>query len=137
MISIGGLARRAGVKVPTIRYYEQAGLLGEPGRTAGNQRRYEPADLERLSFIRHARELGFGLDAIRDLLDLAAHPESPCERADQIAATQLANVRGRLERLRRLEAELERMVDHGSHATVHDCNVLRTLADHELCADEH
>jgi DNA-binding transcriptional MerR regulator len=61
MYSIGELSRRTGVKVPTIRWYEQAGLLDEPGRTAGNQRRYARADLERLAFIRHARDLGLGI----------------------------------------------------------------------------
>ncbi len=75
--SIGDLARLSGVKVPTIRYYEQAGLLPQPLRTEGNQRRFGQPDLERLQFIRHARDLGLPMEAIRDLLELSAHPEAP------------------------------------------------------------
>lgn len=70
MLTIGKLGEAAGVKVPTIRYYEQIGLLPEPDRSAGNQRLYGQSALDRLAFIRHARELGFPLDAIRDLLSL-------------------------------------------------------------------
>lgn len=137
MLSIGTLSKRAGVKVPTIRYYEQIGLLASAERTDGNQRRYVLADLERLSFVRHARELGFGLDAIRDLLDIAQQQDRPCGDADQIARTQLAEVRQRIDRLKRLEAELERMVGNCDHGTVEQCNVLRTLGDHDYCAGQH
>src|SRR3546814_20582317 len=70
MLTIGTLARRTGTKVQTIRYYEQVGLMPEPGRSEGGQRRYGDAELDRLSFIRHARQLGFPLDAIRELLNL-------------------------------------------------------------------
>jgi len=85
MYAIGELSRRTGVKVPTIRYYEQMGLISAPDRSEGNQRRYERADLERLTFIRHARDLGFPIEAIRELLSLSRHPDEPCERADHIA----------------------------------------------------
>lgn len=137
MYTIGELSRRTGVKVPTIRWYEQEGLIDEPGRTEGNQRRYRRADLERLSFIRHARDLGFGLDSIRQLIDLAGHPEKPCSHADAIAETQLAEVRAKIARLRRLETELERMTANCTHATAAECYVLRSLADHDLCEGEH
>lgn len=137
MYTIGQLSRRTGVKVPTIRWYEQAGLLDAPGRTAGNQRRYAAADLERLAFVRHARDLGFDLAAIRQLLDLSAHPERPCADADAIAAAQLAEVRDRIARLRRLESELARMTASHAHGTAAQCYVLRSLADHDLCEGEH
>lgn len=137
MLTIGELSRRTGVKVPTIRWYEQAGLLEEPGRTQGNQRRYGRPELERLSFIRHARDLGFDLDSIRELLDLAGHPEKPCTGADLIAQTRLAEVRAKIARLRRLEAELERMTACNVHGTAAECYVLRSLADHEMCDGEH
>src|SRR5690606_8356649 len=67
-LSIGDLARRTGVKVPTIRYYEQIGLLPSPPRTAGGQRRYGEDELKRLDFIRHARDLAFDIEDIRQLL---------------------------------------------------------------------
>ena len=74
MLTIGNLAKRTGTKVQTIRYYEQIGLMPEPGRTEGGQRRYAEAELDRLSFIRHSRQLGFSLDVIRELLDLERPP---------------------------------------------------------------
>src|SRR3954447_18184242 len=68
MLSIGELGQRTGVKVPTIRYYEQIGLLPPPPRTEGQQRRYSEGAAARLNFIRHARDLGFEVEAIRELL---------------------------------------------------------------------
>ncbi|MEX0956785.1 MAG: helix-turn-helix domain-containing protein [Rhizobiaceae bacterium] len=136
MLTIGELSRRTGVKVPTIRWYEQAGLIEEPGRTAGNQRRYGDTDLERLAFIRHARDLGFGLDSIRELIELGGHPERPCADADRIASAHLDDVRQRIARLQRLADELERIADCGGHS-VGECHVLNALGDHHQCAAEH
>lgn len=137
MLSIGELAKRTGVKVATIRYYEQMGLIEIPDRSEGNQRRYERADLERLSFIRHARDLGLTIEAIRDLLALSAHPERPCGEADRIAAEHLREVRARIEKLRRLEHELERIVSNCGAHKIGDCYVIRALSDHGLCETEH
>ena len=110
MLTIGKLGEAAGVKVPTIRYYEQIGLLPEAERSAGNQRLYGRRTMDRLTFIRHARELGFPLEAIRDLLSLSDRPDQSCAAADAIAQTQLAAVGARIGRLLALKAELERMV---------------------------
>lgn len=137
MFSIGDLSRRTGVKVPTIRYYENVGLLVPAERSEGNQRRFGRDELDRLAFIRHARDLGFSIDAIRDLLDLSGHPEKTCHAADEIAAEQLAAVRARIARLQRLERELVRMTRHCAGHTVGECDVLRSLADHDLCAEDH
>lgn len=81
MFSIGELSKRTKVKVPTIRYYEEMGLLAEAERTSGNQRRYDKTGLERLSFIRHARDLGFSIGAISSLIELQEHPDRSCEAA--------------------------------------------------------
>ena len=137
MISIGALAKKTGAKAPTIRYYEQAGLIAEPERTAGNQRRYTDRDVERLRFILHARELGFSIEAIKDLIELSNHPDRPCVEANRIAEEQLAAVRARLARLRRLEAELARIATECSAETAAHCYVLKALADHSLCDDDH
>lgn len=137
MLSIGDLARHTGVKVSTIRYYEQMGLMAAAGRTGGNQRRYEQADRDRLAFIRHARDLGFTIEAIRELLDLSFHPEKPCGHADAIAARQLGAVRDKIARLQRLETELERMTGTAHGGPVRDCYVIRSLASHDLCAGDH
>ncbi len=137
MYSIGDLSKRTGVKIPTIRYYEQMGLLAAPERSKGNQRLYERRELERLAFIRHARELGLSIDAIGDLLALSEHPEHPCGEADRIASEHLAGVREKIARLRKLEHDLERIVAcHGDHM-IGDCHVIRALADHSLCESEH
>ena len=138
MLSIGELSRRSEVKVPTIRYYEQIGLLDEPERSEGNQRRYERADLERLTFIRHARDLGFDIEAIRELVELGAHPEKPCAGADRIAGDHLAAVRDRIARLQQLERELTRIVRLCTAAgPAGECRVLEALSDHDGCTEPH
>ncbi|WP_374271634.1 MerR family transcriptional regulator [Paenirhodobacter enshiensis] len=137
MLTIGKLAQETGVKVPTIRYYEQIGLLPEPDRSAGNQRLYDRAHRDRLRFVRHARELGFPLDAIRDLLSLSDRPEASCAAADGIVREQLHAVRERIARLQALEEELARMIAQGCHGTIADCRVIEVLGDHALCAHDH
>jgi DNA-binding transcriptional MerR regulator len=137
MYSIGELSRRTGVKVPTIRYYEQMRLMKAPERSDGNQRRYGRPELERLAFIRHARDLGLAIDSIRELIELSGHPDMPCADADRIAKEQLASVRERITRLRKLERELERIATCCTGETVGDCYVIRALSDHTLCRNEH
>lgn len=132
-VTIGRLAKASGVKVPTIRYYEQIGLLPSPPRTEGNQRRYPPVAVERLAFIRHARELGFDLPAIRELLSLAAHPTAPCDDADDLARRQLAAVERRIASLESLRGELARMVAACDGGAIHECRVMQVIADHSLC----
>ena len=136
--SIGELSKQTGVKVPTIRYYEKEGLLDAPLRTEGNQRRYREADRDRLGFIKHCRDLGLPMPAIRDLIELGQHPDRPCHEADRIAGDQLRSVRQRIARLKKLETELERIAASckGGH-TVTECNVLRAFGDHGLCLDSH
>ena len=133
MLTIGKLSRAAGVKVPTIRYYEQIGLLPEADRSGGNQRLYGQKTLERLSFVRHARDLGFPLDAIRELLRLSDQPDMPCASADEIAQRQLIAVKERIARLQALRTELERMVAQCAHGTISDCRVIDVLGNHDLC----
>jgi DNA-binding transcriptional MerR regulator len=137
MLSIGEMSRRSGVKVPTIRYYEQMGLIAAPERSAGNQRRYSSAELDRLTFIRHARDLGLSLDAIRELLELSEHPDMPCADAHVIATEHLASIRERIARLKRLERELTR-IEASCHADhVGECRIIHVLSDHALCESEH
>ncbi|WP_417718320.1 MerR family transcriptional regulator [Salipiger sp.] len=137
MLTIGSLAKKTGTKVQTIRYYEQIGLMPEPGRTEGGQRRYGDDELDRLAFIRHARQLGFSLEAIRELLDLSDHPHRPCLEADAIARRQLKQVEQRLARLEALRTELQRMVRECSGGQTADCRVLEVLRDHSECLTDH
>ena len=135
--SIGELARQTGVKVPTIRYYEQIGLLAEPPRTAGQQRRYGAAELARLNFIRHARELGFEVAHISELLELSAQPNRACDVADTIAERHLAEVDRRIGQLTALRAELARMLEECRHGRMCECRVIQVLADHGQCRHRH
>ena len=137
MLPIGKLSLATGVKVPTIRYYEQIGLLPAPERSLGNQRLYGRATQERLAFIRHARDLGFPLDAIRELLSLSDDPDHPCAAADAIARRQLRAVHARITRLQALQAELERMVAQCARSTIADCRVIEVLGNHDLCGHDH
>lgn len=137
MFPIGEVAKRTGIKVPTIRYYEGEGLVAPPRRTESGRRLYAEADVRRLSFIRHARTLGFEIDDIRSLLDLSDKPQRPCEEADRIARTHLATVNSRIEQLTRLRSELKRMVAACAGGSVADCRVIDTLADHSRCLGEH
>lgn len=137
-LSIGDLARRTGCKVQTIRYYEQIGLMPEPGRTSGNQRTYGKVHADRLAFIRHSRELGFPLDAIRELLQLSDDPNRSCEEADRIARAHLRDVEMRIASLDVLGTELKRMIRQCGRGRIADCRVIEVLADHGKCAsDDH
>ena len=137
MLSIGTLSQKTGTKVQTIRYYEQIGLMNQPGRTAGGQRRYFEKDLDRLAFIRHSRQLGFSLGAIRELLDLADDPAQPCAEANSIARRQLKQVEQRIKRLNALKKELKRMVVECTGESVAECKVLEVLRDHSECLTDH
>ncbi|CZB22089.1 MerR family transcriptional regulator [Candidatus Synechococcus spongiarum] len=138
MFSIGQLSRHASVKVPTIRYYEDMGLLAAAGRTEGNQRRYGAAQLEQLRFIKHARDLGFPLEAISALINLQDHPDRSCSEAKELAQAQLHTVRQKIKRLTALEAELKRIHDGCSgDGRSGDCYVLASLADHGFCTTDH
>lgn len=128
-VTIGRAAELSGVKIPTIRYYEQVGLLAAPERTLSQRRIYGERDLDRLAFIRHARELGFDVDAIRTLLKLQDDPDQSCADADTIARERLIEVDQRIASLQALREELSRMIEQCSCGTIADCRVIETLAD--------
>lgn len=136
-LSIGKLAAAADVKVPTIRFYEQIGLLPEPERTESDRRSYTAAAVRRLAFIKHARQLGFGIEAIRVLLDLADNPDRACSDANALAQEQLTSVETKIGQLEALRDELARMVATGCSGSAADCRVIEVLADHSLCAHDH
>lgn len=135
--AIGRLAADSGCKVETIRYYESIGLMPEPERNSGNQRRYTARHYDRLVFILHARDLGLSTDMIRQLIELSGHPEAPCHDADEIARRQLDDVRQRISRLKLLEAELERTLASCKHGTISQCKVIEALAQCGACTRDH
>lgn len=137
MFSIGQLSTRTGVKVPTIRFYEDKGLLEKPGRTAGNQRRYDRAALNRLSFIRHARDLGLPLEDVRALISLEGAKGAELNHAHDIAQKQRESLRRRIAQLQKLEAELTRISRACDGQHDHVCAVLHAFGDHQDCAGSH
>jgi DNA-binding transcriptional MerR regulator len=136
-MAIGKLADIAATKVQTIRYYEQIGLIRPFMRSEGGHRIYGPEHARRLKFIRHARELGFGIEEIRELLKLSDRPDISCSAVDTIARSHLEQVELRLRKLRSLRKELRRMVEECSHGHVGQCKVIEVLSDHRHCASEH
>ncbi|WAJ26164.1 MerR family transcriptional regulator [Antarcticirhabdus aurantiaca] len=135
-VAIGEASKATGIKVPTIRYYEQIGLLPAPPRTGTNRRLYNGSDLRRLRFIRHARELGFEIEPIRELLALAGEPDHPCADADRIARAHLADIDHKIARLSALRTEVARMTEC-HHGSVADCRVIEVLGDHGHCLTDH
>lgn len=136
-LAIGKLARIAATKVQTIRYYEEIGLIRPFSRSEGGHRLFEQDDVKRLKFVRHARELGFGIDEIRELLQLSDNPGTSCAAADAIARSHLQQVDIRLKKLQALRKELKRMVEECSHGHVSQCRVIEVLKDHRHCSSEH
>ena len=135
-MTIGQLSKAGGVKVTTIRYYESIGLMGEPDRSESGQRLYTDDAVHRLSFIRHARDLGFPMDAVRELMKLQTEPGSDCSAVDAIAREHLNDVRKRLGQLEALEAELKRMISSCEGGNVGECHVMAALNDHSDCMTE-
>jgi DNA-binding transcriptional MerR regulator len=136
-MAIGRLAELAFTKVETIRYYEQIGLIQPFMRTAGGHRLYGPEHVQRLKFIRHSRELGFGIEEIRELLHLSDNPETDCSAADAIARSHLEQVEIRIHKLEALKSELMRMIGECGHGRVSQCRVIEILSDHRNCTSEH
>ena len=132
-MKIGELASRAGSNPETIRYYERIGLLPAPTRTSGNYRDYAQEHIDRLSFIRYARGLGFEISDIRSLLDLGEHPERDCGEVDHIASGHLRAVERKIEQLEQLRGELNRMLTQCRGGQIANCRIMEALSDHREC----
>jgi len=126
--SIGALAKATGTKVETVRWYERVGLLPAPARTSGNYRTYGAAHLGRLSFIRRARDLGFSLDQIRALLDIAEQQDRSCEAVDVIAREHLDEVDRKIADLQALRRELDFLIGQCRRGKVAECRIIEALA---------
>jgi DNA-binding transcriptional MerR regulator len=105
-LKIGALAELTGTTAPTIRYYEEIGLLRSADRQSGGQRVYGEADVKHLTFIRRCREFGFSIDQVRSLVMLLQDPQSSCMHARDLAKDHLAAVRAKLSELKALERSI-------------------------------
>jgi MerR family copper efflux transcriptional regulator len=125
-LGIGQLAKRGGVRIDTVRYYERNGLLAPRSRLASGYRRYGELELARLRFIRRAQGLGFTLKEIKELLALSARRD--VARVKRSAQTKLLDVRARIAALERVRDGLTSLIagcpGHGQAA---DCPILRAL----------
>jgi len=128
LLSIGALSKATGTKVETIRWYERVGMLPAPARTASNYRAYGAAHLERLSFIRRSRDLGFSLEQIRALLNLAEDREKSSGTVDSIAREHLVEVDRKIADLAALRSELERLIGECRQGTVAECRIIEALS---------
>ena len=127
-MKIGEMANATATKVETVRYYEKIKLLDPPARTSANYRAYGSEHLARLSFIRRARDLGFTLKAIRELLTLSDDKSQSCEAVDGIAGLHLAEIDRKIGDLTALRVELDRVLRSCRHGTVGECKIIETLA---------
>lgn len=127
-MKIGKMASATATNIETVRYYEKIGLLPPPARDAANYRSYGDDHLARLSFIRRARDLGFTLDQVRELLDLADDRARSCAAVDAIASAHLAEIDRKLTDLQALRGELSRLIGDCRQGTVADCLIIETLA---------
>lgn len=128
VLTIGRLASATGTNVETIRFYEKSGILPLPARTDGNYRSYDPAHLNRLSFIRRARDLGFSLDQVKALLRLSDDRLQSCAAVDDIAKLHREEVERKIRDLQSLKAELDRIIDTCQCGTVGECRIIESLS---------
>lgn len=124
---IGALSGLTGVNIETIRYYERIKMLPAPRRTAGGRRVYGPEETRILAFIRRGRELGFALNEIRALLNLAEPGKAPCRDVRKIASRHLQDIRAKIADLSKLERQLSTTVAQCSGKRAPDCPVLDIL----------
>ena len=128
MHGIGSAAKQTGCKIETIRYYESIGLLEDPGRTQGGHRTYNVQHIRRLKFIRRSRELGFSLDEIRGLLELAVDSEKTCSQVRDVTLAHLADIRGKIRDLAQMERVLEDLASECDSKTSPCCPIIESLS---------
>jgi MerR family copper efflux transcriptional regulator len=134
-LTIGTVAKRAGVPIDTIRYYEREGLLPVPLRRASGYRSYNESAIKRLRFIRRAKELGFTLEEIRDLLALSTDRRGGVRAVRKRAEQRLASIDARIAELMRIRNGLQQLIDIcPGHGDPEHCPILRALADEETQA---
>lgn len=131
-MKIGQVASASGVGVETVRYYERRGLIAEPPRRASGYRSYPPHAVERIRFIRRAKELGFSLREIRELLQLRVDPDCTCATIRGRAKAKIADVESRireLEVMRRALVEITRQCDGDGPGS--ECPILDAIAGND------
>ncbi|WP_050604250.1 MerR family transcriptional regulator [Ruegeria sp. 6PALISEP08] len=109
MIAIGEASRQSGVGIETIRYYEREGIVPKPARAQNNRRLYSASDVGRLRLLKKCRDLGFPLSDAKALLDLSEGGDEDCRSVKEMAEAHIANVRSKIDELKRLEGALSEL----------------------------
>jgi len=129
-LTIGKLAKAVGVNIETIRYYERRGLIAEPQRSLSGYRHYPESVLTRMRFIRHAKDMGFTLQEIKELLDLCVAPNSPCMEVKNRAEAKITEIKRKIENLKDMKKSLETIASQCSGGSaVSDCTIVKTLEE--------
>jgi MerR family mercuric resistance operon transcriptional regulator len=128
-LTIGDVAKQAGVRTETLRYYEREGLLASPPRSVSNYRLYPQETVRRVQFIKRAQELGFSLKEVKELLSLRADPTAPCADVRSRALTKISAIDEKIRTLQAMKHALTQLVEvcPGQGATT-DCPILESLA---------
>jgi DNA-binding transcriptional MerR regulator len=131
-ITIGGLSKQTNCTVPTIRYYEQIGLLPKPERAENGHRHYQDGDLKRLAFIKRCRDFGFPVERVRDLVLLFEDGGRPCVEVRDLAQTHLDQVRAQIAEMRNLESSLMAFIGGCDSScvggTTRDCVIISDIS---------
>ena len=124
---IGALAKESAVNIETIRYYEKIGVMPKAPRSAGGYRLYAPEHLERLTFIRRGRELGFSLDELRELLRLVDGGTCTCAEVRALTLDHVVSIREKIADLKRLERVMTLVASQCSGRKIPDCPIIDAL----------
>ena len=129
-MTIGKLAKRAGVGVETIRFYERKGLLPEPPRRYSGYREYPESAIDRVRFIRRAKELGFTLKEIGELLELRIRPGTTCRQISDQATAKIADIEEKIRSLEAMRSALEKLAaDCPASGPTSECPILGALEE--------
>ena len=126
---IGELAQATGTKAETIRYYEREGILPYADRTDSNYHDYSEDHLATLTFVRRARELGFSMAQVRELLALSDRDDKPCQDVDRLARSQIDEVQRKIDDLTAMRDELSRMLAACDTDEIGQCRIVESLAN--------
>lgn len=127
--TIGTVARRTGINIETIRYYERIGLVSEPGRTGGGNRIYDETAISRLAFIKHSRELGFSIGDIRELLEMVDGNGFSCGDIHRLTTNHISRVQAKIANLKKIENVLKDMAAKCYQGEVPECPIIDALMD--------
>lgn len=131
-LTIGQVARRAGFGIETVRFYERKGLIDEPPRRTSGYRQYPASVISRLRFIKRAKDLGFSLREIKELLSLRVEPTTTCSDIQKRAEAKIADIEGKIRSLKRMKEVLTRLTaSYGGVGPVSECPIVEALEREE------